>query len=165
MRERFQAVLRATAGAQPPTDGYWVGDTAEERRAMDDFAAGRIEWHQAKKNAQRGLQLLDTDGDQEMIAIYLEQAEGLARQALMRHIPANAIATLATPAQPRGRRLNADRDARIAAAVFAAEARGLTRKEAQREAADENPDLRSIMVGLSARRLQAILAAHREPEK
>ncbi len=161
MRQRFQAVLATTAGAETPTFGFWVGDTAEERRAADDLAAGRIEWHQARENAQRGLRILDADGDQELIGIYLEQAEGLARAALMRQLPANAIAALSTPARPRGRRPNADRDARLAAAVFAAEAEGYTGGSALRRAFEASPGLDRAIVDISDGQLWRIIRKHR----
>jgi len=70
MRRRLERIAQATAPAQAvDAVGFWVGDQAGERRALDDFQTGRRAWLGAYRSSHAGLQALEAN-DLERVAVF-----------------------------------------------------------------------------------------------
>lgn len=148
-RRRLEKILRATQPAQKvDAPGFWVGDTAGERRTYDDCTGGRLAWRGAHNAAQHGLNALDS-GYPDMAAIYVLQATDLLMDALWSRIEPQDIDFLSNSAKVRGRVSNtAERNKKLASAAAVQESAGLSGKAACNAALDANPDLAEAFSGM-----------------
>lgn len=150
MRRRLEKIARATVQAQSvDAVGFWVGDKAGERRAIDDLNAGRRAWLGAYRASQGGLQAL-AGGNLEMAELYVWQATDLFVDALWSRMEPADIDFLSNSASRRGRPSStANRNAALAEAVRQQEEKGLKGKAARRAAILENSDLAAAFSGKS----------------
>lgn len=151
MRRRLENIMRATASANDAVAvGWWVGDDAGERRAMDNFQSGRRAWLGAFRAAKRGLSALD-DGDTELAGLSVWQATDFLLDALWSRMEPNDIEFLSNSAETRGRRSSvADRDRALVDAVSAQETLGLRGKAAIRAALEQDSGLAAQFERMSA---------------
>ncbi len=150
IRRRLEKIARATAPAQSvDATGFWVGDQAGERRALDDLRTGRRDWLGACRSSQQGLKALD-EGELEMAEIYVWQATDFLLGALWSRMEPSDIEFLSKSAQRRGRKSETDdRNRALAAAVDEQLQKGLTGKAARNAALQQHPALASAFFGLS----------------
>ncbi|ESY37894.1 hypothetical protein X747_24850 [Mesorhizobium sp. LNJC384A00] len=63
--DRLTMMVEKTRSAEAlEIAGWWDGDVAGKRRALDDMAAGRLQWRSAHDFAVQGLEALET-GDRD----------------------------------------------------------------------------------------------------
>jgi hypothetical protein len=96
--------LKMKTGSATKLDpaGFWVGDQAGERKVLDDWAAGRLEWRSAYTNAVLGLQTLD-NGDAVGALEIAWIATDYYISAIERRIRPSEFAELSRSSQRRGR--------------------------------------------------------------
>lgn len=106
MRRRLEAIVRKTGGAINLTDvGWWDGDAAGKRRALDELKAGRLAWATAQRHAVSGIAKLD-EGDLGAAELYTWSANDLyidALEAQLSKVRPRARDALNRPAGRRGR--------------------------------------------------------------
>lgn len=103
LRVRLEIMRDKTASAAPLTGGgYWVGDTAGERRVLDDLQGGRLYWLQARRMALEGIEALDA-GDREAAEVCAWAATDYYVAALEGLVRPSDLAKLGRQSQRRGR--------------------------------------------------------------
>jgi hypothetical protein len=103
LRLELERILASTAGATPIVSGFWVGDTANERRVNDDLQAGRLAFQSARRNAQAGLAALER-GDMDDAVVCLRMARSYERAALLAAVTPEQVKDLGEGAKRRGRK-------------------------------------------------------------
>lgn len=104
LRRRLTRILDATAGAEgQPSGGWWVGDVAGKRQAVDNMAAGRLSWHAAHRCAREGIVAIDV-GDFEAARLYAWEATDHFISAVLTRVRPSDLAVLNKPAARRGRK-------------------------------------------------------------
>jgi hypothetical protein len=105
IRRRIERLLHNTANAEglpPGMNGFWVGDVADERRVMDNFAAGRSSWDAARSTAKLGLEAIDR-GEVNLAEEFVLMATDFYIAALETRIRPSDLAVLGRSSQKRGR--------------------------------------------------------------
>ncbi|PBB80908.1 hypothetical protein CK218_10895 [Mesorhizobium sp. WSM3879] len=82
--------------------GWWVGDVAGERRALDDLAAGRLSWRSSHDFAEQGLEAL-ANGDREGALLCAWASTDLYIAALEARIRPEDKRALGQSSKKRGR--------------------------------------------------------------
>ena len=103
LRRRLTALAEKTKGTDgQPLGGFWVGDVAGERAALDDLVAGRLHWRTAHQHAVAGLQALE-QGDLEMARVCATEGHDLFTEALEIRVRPSDVKVLERTARRRGR--------------------------------------------------------------
>ena len=140
LRGELERIIDRTAGAESVEEpAVWAGDSAGERRAMDDQGSGRLPWRAANRNARDGLVALDA-GDEEAAKACLSHAKRLLIAAYEAVITLEQISGLNTSARRRGSD-GQELHQRLADAVLRQKALGLKGKAAIAAAFKADPDL------------------------
>ena len=116
--------LLAEMPASTATAGYWVVDAATEKRAQDNFNAGRLDWNMARRAIVLGLEAVAA-GNLDVAEEFISIAESFQLSAFRRKMTRQQLADLTGNAGLRGRTTNLERNERLAAAVAAQETIGL----------------------------------------
>jgi len=155
IKRRLKEIVASTQGERIST-GFWVGDTAAERRASDNLRSGRIHWQQSRESAQRGLEAL-AKGDMEYAELALRSAEALRATAIEGQLKPSQFETLLRDAGVRGTKAKKTRDELLALEVAKQEAKGLKDKAARKAAIAANPELSRAFANIGDPGIRAAL--------
>jgi len=108
LRSQLTLILKKTAdGGKLSGGGFWVGDTAGERRVLDDLQSGRLQLHHANSSASGGLRALE-QGDVEIAEAFLTNAIWLYIEALEKSVRPSDRLDLGKQTKRRGRHRKTD---------------------------------------------------------
>jgi len=157
LRRYLREIVSATPTDGIANPGFWVGDKAAERRAIDDLRAGRLHWRSAHDHARRGIEALDA-GDMDLAETCLNLARRSRWVALEAKLTPAIVADLNNSARPRGRKPRNDaRNRLLVKAVREQEKAGREGKAARAEAIRANPALDEVFGGLTDAALRKII--------
>lgn len=164
IRRRSTKIAEATKPNGSLTHGYWVGDAAGKRMALDDFNAGRQAWLGAHRSAVGSLAALQRE-ENELAEMLMLQANDLFIDALWSRIEPADIEFLANGAGRRGRPSEtAIRDADLSVAVAEQERLGFKGKGARNAALAANPSLERAFAGVSDDTMRKAISRARRPK-